>query len=139
MSGADPLSLLERAAAGDFDHEVRRFLADGAGSFLRAGGVVPLEKCLRLPGTPARLRKARRDVWLRAAWDAVEADSDWGRSCALALEVARFGAALWPRWRVLQKPPAGTSRLRECLFQAFKVDPENIPTTAPGIDKVLGR
>lgn len=133
----EPLPLLVQAASGDFDASVQRFLQAGLQRYLETGGTLPLERCLHLPTTPKGLCKARRDYWLRRAWKALEAASDWSRSLRLTEEVERFESrGIWRRWRELDTPPANVSELHGALFHAFKSGAD-IPRTAVGLDKIV--
>jgi hypothetical protein len=133
----EPLSIVARAAAGDFEGPVKGYLQGGFRRFLEAGGALPLERCLRLPTTPKRLQKARRDYWLRIAWDGIEASTDWARSVELARRVQEFRTlGIWQRWREHSEPPGGASELRAALFYAFKAGAK-VPETAQGLDSIL--
>jgi hypothetical protein len=63
-------------------------------------------------------RRERDELLLEAV--ALLPGTPWGRCVALEAEIHRFEGALWPRWSHLDEPPAGSSRLRECLFRARK-------------------
>jgi hypothetical protein len=45
--------------------------------------------------------------------------SRWARTRRLAELIDDFEANYWPDWKLLQRPPAGASRLRIALFEAF--------------------
>jgi hypothetical protein len=133
----EPLTLLTRAAAGDFDDDVQSHLKAGLRLYLETGGTLPLERCLRLPTTPKGLCKAQRDYWLRRAWESLDAPSGWSRSVSLAEEIKRFESRIWGRWREYDTPPEkNTSELSKTLFHAFRVGID-IPRTAVGIDKIV--
>jgi hypothetical protein len=55
---------------------------------------------------------------------------------ALAAEVRRFQAVLWPRWRDLEAPPAGASRLRSALFHAARSGVE-VPESARQLHRIV--
>ena len=63
----DPISLGEKLASGDMHPAALRWMSHGLALYFKAGGRVPLERLLHLATTPARLRRAQRNVWLRAA------------------------------------------------------------------------
>ena len=118
------LLLQEAAQSGAVPPDVAAWFDRGIEEFLSRQG--PLDECLNLTGGPG-MRKAltvylihRRDYHLRQAWLTLAASSPWKRSVALAGEIKRFEARVWPRWRDLSEPPPGSSDLRTHLFHAFR-------------------
>lgn len=111
-------TLARRVAAGKFDADVCTWLEKGFAARYLARGDIPLERCLALASTPAKLARAERDVHIFAAWCCDLAPSPWQRSVALKAEVKRFLMDIWPRWREDPAPPAGASELRRHLFLA---------------------
>lgn len=106
------------------------WLCKGFSAFLASGGKLPLERCLRLPTNERALQRARRDHWLRTAWQQVDpAASSWRRSELLAHEIHRFQAVKWVRWAQLAEAPEGARPVDQALFEAFRSH-ERVPTTA---------
>jgi hypothetical protein len=120
----DPLAALAAVVADDWDESCMRWARAGMATWLRAGGRIPLERCLRLPKTPAKLRQAIRDSHLRQAASLIDASTPYARARALEREIAAFMRCAWPAWRECSSPPPGTSRLREALFHALKAGDE---------------
>jgi len=75
-----------------------------------------------------------RDHHLYEAHRLTGGPSPWSRSLALAREIRRFEATVWPRWRHCDAPPEGASGLRRALFAAFKTGLE-----IPGSPRQLAR
>jgi hypothetical protein len=123
----------EKPNAEDLD-----WLCRGFSAFLAGAGSLPLERCLRLPTNARALRRARRDHWLRTAWQQINpALSPWRRSESLAHEVHRFAAGKWPRWSALERAPTA-SALDEALFEAFRSH-ERVPTTAMQLHNIASQ
>lgn len=121
----DPLELAQLVASSEPRDRRERWLRDGLTAWLKAGGELPLERCLQLERTPARLRLANRNVALRRAWRALgDADSQRRRAYLLAEELRRFCGAVLPRWREAGGPPRDASALRLALWDAVEAAPE---------------
>lgn len=133
-----PALLAARIASGDCDAEAMQWLTRGLRNWITAGGAMPLERCLRLPNTPARMRRLQRDHWLRRAAREIDADGPWRGACALKAELDTFmSRGGWLAWRDGDAPPEGTSRLREALFYAVKLnDGEDLSLRA--IQEIVG-
>ncbi len=133
---------LLRAHRVAYDHLERDdvdWLCQGFRAFLASEGKIPLERCLRLPTSARALRRARRDHWLRRAWNEMGDDvSPWRRSEMLATEIRRFATGRWLRWTHLEHIPAGASALDEALFEAFRSH-ERIPSTAMQLHNITQR
>ena len=128
-----------RVANESLEPEDISWLCKGFTAFLAADGRVPLERCLRLPTNERALRRARRDHWLRSAWQLVEPSaSAWRRSELLAAEVSRFHSSKWPRWSRLEQAPSGSTALETALFEAFRSH-ERIPGTAMQLHNIAGQ
>lgn len=106
------------SAAAKFVRGVEHWIREDAPS---------LDEALELGGgqgvRSARCRylAAQQRHFLNQAWLEVEGSKPWPRSVELARELERFEVSIWPRWRHLDDPPPGTSRLREALFRARKL------------------
>lgn len=121
----DHLELAERVAAGALDAAAMRWVCQGFGAYLKAGGSVPLERCFGLATTPAKLRMTRRNAWLASAVLEVQGSSTSMRVASLVAEYNRFLGWQWRAWRELSEPPAGTSRLRHALFHIARANDGN--------------
>lgn len=116
-----PMDLALRVAAGQITGPVLDMLQRGFTAFLDADGVVPLERCLRLPNSPVSFRKAQRNRWLLEVAKAVEGETAWAKCTAASAALTAFIArGEWRAWRDRKDPPAGTSNLRTGLFYAVK-------------------
>lgn len=116
-----PMELAWNVAAGAFTQDVQERLRRGFAAFVDAGGVVPLERCLRLPKTNAGVRRAQRNRWLAEVAKATDAPNTWARCVATSRALETFlSRGAWPAWKHLQDPPAGTSQLRTALFYTAK-------------------
>jgi hypothetical protein len=141
MPDADPLAGQEQVLDEAFDRAQRlangraedddiAWLSKGFSAFLGAGGSLSLERCLGLPRNDSALRRSCRDYWLRRAWKTLRAErSPWRRSEKLAVAVKDFQSRRWPRWRMLDAPPASASELELALLEAFR-STERVPRTA---------
>jgi hypothetical protein len=118
----DGLLLLERARAGDpraicslldaMDRWARDALQDGRRR--------PLETYLRLPRSPAALKRYMRDIWLACAIETIEADGEWSACVRLANEWDKFiSRGGWQQSRDCAEPPF-SSRLRNALWHATR-------------------
>lgn len=93
---------------------------------------VSLSRCLGLPDKPDLVRRAHRDVHLRAAAELIRADLLTSKSLAEALcaEVRRFSGHRWLCWSGLQHPPASATALETCLFLAMQAGGGVLPKTS---------
>jgi len=127
---SDQLMRAYRVANKALRGEDIEWLCNGFSAFLANSGRVPLERCLRLPANERALSRARRDDLLCVAWLLTDpALSAWQRSEALAAEVRRFGARVWPRWSAMLAAPDGAGAMDRALFEAFRSH-ERMPGTA---------
>lgn len=123
-------------ADGRLDDDDIGWLVQGFKAYLASDGTLPLERCLHLPAGDRALRRARRDSWLRCAWEQMEDEaSPWRRSERLAKAVKRFRSTKWPRWRALGAAPAHADGVEHALFEAFRSH-ERIPATAMQIHNI---
>lgn len=123
-------------ADGRIDVEDMGWLVRGFKAYLASDGTLPLERCLHLPTGDRALRRARRDSWLRQAWERLgEEVSPWQRSERLADVVNRFRTTKWPRWRALGAAPDHATDVEQALFEAFRSH-ERIPATAMQIHNI---
>jgi hypothetical protein len=126
----DGLARALRVADTRVQNDDIEWLSRGFRAYLASKGTVPLERCLRLPSGDAALSRARRDHWLRQAWNELGAQTTpWQRSELLAEMINRFRSLVWPRWQSLGCPPAAASPLEAALFEAFRSH-ERVPSTA---------
>ncbi|NUZ06064.1 hypothetical protein [Piscinibacter koreensis] len=129
----------QRVANDNIERADLDWLCRGFSAFLASGGKLPLERCLRLPTNERALRRARRDHWLRLAWQEIDATvSSWRRSEMLAVEVHRFQIGKWLRWANFEQAPAGASALDSALFEAFRSH-ERVPSTAMQLHNIAGQ
>lgn len=136
--GTDPMDLAWCVAAGQFNESVHDTLQRGFAAFVNAGGAVPLERCLRLPRSNARFRRAQRDLWLIQVARSVDGATSWARSAAVSKELDTFLACgAWRSWRDMQDPPAGTSNLRVALFYTAKFNDDKGLSTKQ-VNRVVG-
>jgi hypothetical protein len=127
---ADGLARAHRIAGVQLEADDVEWLSRGFRAYLASNGTLPLERCLRLPTGDGALGRARRDHWLRQAWDRVgDHVTPWQRSEKLAEAVRRFRSILWPRWRALAASPSTASQVDAALFEAFRSH-DRVPATA---------
>jgi hypothetical protein len=130
LSNDDGLARAHRVADVCIGEEDLEWLSRGFRAYLASRGTVPLERCLRLPSGDAALARARRDHWLRQAWNAIgEQATPWRRSELLADTVNRFRSFTWPRWSSMNCAPQAASAVEAALFEAFRSH-ERVPSTA---------
>lgn len=116
LSLNNPVELAAKLANGDPDPRVLRWAEEGFAVFFRHGGMIPLERCLCLPGAQG-LRLAQRNIWL------VQAAKLLPNVHSLAHEYDTFlSSGPWRAWRGLSAAPDGTSKLRIALFHAAKAN-----------------
>lgn len=71
--------------------------------------------------TEFQRRKARRDYWLREAWNSLPgALTPWQRSIRLASEIRRFTAGSWARTQTAPVVPPEFDAVRRALWHALK-------------------
>lgn len=137
-NATDPLELVSRFAAGDRSPEVLGWLQSGLAVWAWAGGAVSLERALKLPNTPGRVRRLQRDFWLRKVADLMGEPTPWLASVAAARELDQFlSRGPWSAWRDLAAPPDGASALRSALFWLAKSNLGR-STTAEHMSRILG-
>lgn len=72
-----------------------------------------------LPKTElSRLREARRNAWLRKAYELLDGVCGRNRCERLARESRRFESGNWQRWSQRDAAPDSASDLHVCLFHA---------------------
>lgn len=112
-----------RVSEGICGEPERLWLCEGFAIWYRAGGEVPLDRCLRLPSTFKKLRAIERRHYLLMAAAEIEADGIWCKCVLLAEELQQFIArGAWKRWKDLAAPPGGTSQLRTALFHIARLN-----------------
>lgn len=95
---------LDRLEACLNDDATPAWLRQGLGVWLRAGGALRLETALRLPRSPAELRRARRNAWLRLL--ATHFQGDPARLAAAVHGYVWNNAWRWQYWRRNHHGPA---------------------------------
>ena len=152
---ADGLDLIERIAAGDFAPDVKARLRECMAAYLLAGAEVSMERCMRVPNTPHRVRLAQRDAWIRRAALLMKSRSSHAAAIALEGELYRFVTrGRWAQLQGLRAPPEGLASLTVCLFHIARLNdgdtlsskqihrlirrefPEKCPTDAPTIEPI---
>lgn len=152
---ADALEMIERIAAGDFAHDVLTWLRQRMATYLLAGAEVSMERCMRVPNTPHRVRLAQRDAWIRRAALLMKSRSSHAAAAALEGELFRFlTRGRWAQLQGLNAPPEGLASLTVCLFHIARLNdgdtlsskqihrlirhefPEKCPTDAPTIGPI---
>lgn len=118
---ADPLAALDRVADGCATAADLAWLAGGLTAWRVARGAIPLERALRLPSAPARLRQAERNRWLAHAARQLATINPGAGPEQLHAELKNFARSAWPAWRGNSLPPPGSSRLRESMFHALRL------------------
>lgn len=126
MNDQADVALLASFAAGRDDPAAIELLRDALRRWMASDGLLPLQRYMRLK-TPADLRRADRDRWLRRAAAHV---CDVGE---LAVAVRRFEAGAWRSWRHGDVPPGQASELEQALFFALRAG------ALPASAKQLGR
>lgn len=107
----------------------------------REGRAPDLDAAFGLEGAQG-IRSGRWRMWkseqyrhLRRASELL-ADEPGSPSAALARQVGKFESDIWPRWRDLVEPPAGSSELRRELFAARKLG--RVPMSARQLLEIIG-
>lgn len=134
--------ILARAAAGDPEaaSAAAGILLRGNRVYFECGGEIDLAQCCGLPSPTARrkLELLNRDRWLCQAAKQIDADTPWGRSVKLGLELRKFSTRIWPAWQRKAEPPPGASMLHTCLFRAVLAAPEKVPTATRHLHRIVG-
>lgn len=122
--------------AAELTVEDAQALRDGLRLWVLADGELPLERCLRLPPTPRKLRQAVRDAHLRAAAAALGAPT-WQTADALRDRVEVFLGRRWPAWFDLAGPPVHADRVDAELWHAARAAGGALPTSTPTLFRLL--
>lgn len=131
------IEFASRIAAGQADGSALRWAQRGFAAFVRAGGAVPLERCLGLPRSERGVRMMRRNYWLAEAAKQLRSQSLWLCANDLAEELDRYlSRGPWGACRHLSEPPEGTSALRSALFHVAVAN-EGKSLSAKQIHRVL--
>lgn len=111
------IEFASRLAAGGADPSTLQWVQAGMAAWVRAGGEIPLERCLHLPRSPTSRRKMKRVEWVQIAANQLDAKTDWGICTGLAAELNQFlSRGPWFAWKNMKNPPAEASNLRTALF-----------------------
>jgi len=134
VPAVDPIQFVQRLIAGQPLPCDLHVLAIGVKTWVDTS--IPLERCLHLPTTRAKLRGLARNRWLCEAWQAIPGDlTPWMRAVTLAAEVRHFQASIWPSWRIYGKP-ADASQLRSALYEARLAAGKALPQTAVRLQQI---
>jgi hypothetical protein len=111
-----------RLASGQPDQASLRWIQKGFEAWLRNGGDIPLERCLQLPKSQARMRLMRRNFWLGLAAGLMEHKASLTNLAAdLSAELHTFvSRGPWVAWHALEHPPGDASQLRTALFHVAR-------------------
>lgn len=148
---ADPeqiLQLITRLAGpASIKCKDRDTLREIAKRFLSAGERGSLDEAAGLAASAGgggrswatRIREARRNRYLLDAADNIipAPESTWARASALSDAIATFLEKVWPKWREMDSPPAGSSAIYTALFQAAKEVNGQLPISAKRINELL--
>lgn len=131
-----------RLAQGRPELDTIRWLQDGLSTWINCSGSIPLERCLKLPTTPAKFTQLRRNYWLCKAAATLDASSSWQAANLLADELNVFmSRGLWRSWRHMLEAPEDASALRTALFYVAKAHQRMGRTdrvlTARQIDRII--
>lgn len=129
--------LLKVAAAVEqaADHDTANWFQSGLAAYLTGDETRSLDTLLGLTSqgvgrlSPKRdYLKKQRDLFLRRAFELTDLGKPNTRRCEeLAGMVKDFESRIWPAWRTMDGPPAGSSELRRLLFLAKRTG-EPLPT-----------
>lgn len=119
----DAMFLAAQVARGSLDQTVTAWLSTAFAAWIRAGGDVPLERCLHLPAGQKKRQIVRRNAWIRVAALCIEGSGVHYISLALEREMARFlTRGGWERWKGQALPPRTCSDLDAALFFVAKAN-----------------
>lgn len=120
MSDADdggdgPLAAITRIAAGEPAPGDLRWISRGFAAWLLGRGALTIERCLHLPRSEVKLRRAERDLWIVRAARWVEG----ARRLHKAFNAVE--RCHWRLWCDKPMPPEGTPELRVAIFHALRL------------------
>lgn len=128
--------------ASEWPPETAAWLRESCAAYLE--GARTMDECMQLAVGPSerslltRTALEERDRWLV---DAAKELSDKLYTAAKDLrgEVLHFEEVYWPKWCALEMAPADATRLRACLFGAFKAAPERegMPQVPHGVAQLF--
>jgi hypothetical protein len=108
-------------------------------TWARAGGVVSLERIMRLPQSPKAHLRLQRNRWLCEAVKYVKTPTSRGVAQALCDALNEFlSSGIWLAWRKLQEPPQDASALRRALFHVAKCN-GGAPISVKTINRVMDK
>jgi len=126
---------LGRLQAAVADPATPLWLRMGLQAWLRCGGAVRLESVLRLPRSPAELRRAQRDAWLVLLAEHFE-----GSLSQRAAAVHRYAwneAWRWQHWRCTHGgPPEHATPRAVAAFYAWRF---GLPRSTRQVQNILAR
>lgn len=110
----------------DFIDQPPRTAADewlraGLALWAKRGATMALHQCLRLPPSPAALRRVQRDRLLRQAASLIDAPTDWQRAGKLLERVRLFELRTWAVWHRLESAPPHATDLQRILFDLMRL------------------
>jgi hypothetical protein len=108
-------------------------------TWARAGGIVSLERIMRLPQSPKAHLRLQRNRWLCEAAKYVKAPTSRGIAHALCDALNEFlSSGMWLAWRKLQEPPQDASALRRALFHVARCN-GGAPISVKTINRVMDK
>lgn len=137
-----PMQFAVLLASGGMSAEalvwVQSFLATWINANASGTAPVSLERCAHLPASAIGVRKARRNVWLAKAMNAMDGANLKQRCEALSQRLDVFlSRGEWRRWKFDGDPPAGADALEAALFYVAKGIPENKGLSARQMRRIL--
>lgn len=135
--GESAMDRLARIAAAVYEPSDLEWLSAVIARWIRVGGAVSIDRVMRVPTTPKKRMKARRDYWLLEAAKTLPTSSSYTLSHSLAREFEVFlTRGVWHVWRQLEEPPPEASRLRAALFHVARAT-GGATVSAKTIERVL--
>lgn len=109
------------------------WLREGLIAWRACDGVVSLERCLRLPGSPQACARAARDRWISIASAEVDGETPWARASALAVFMTRHRHTLYGYVRRNERPRGA---LELALVNALRTGAP-LPRSAKQVQRIL--
>lgn len=133
-------ALLEMLAVGDPTPDALQTLWRASQEWLASGGELPLERFLRLPSTPAAVRKASRNLWIKRAAELIAPGANaFNQAARLEENLGIFiSRGQWPIWRKAKEPPQDASALRRALFHIVRYN-EGKGISARHISRIIAK
>lgn len=136
--GGDSVARMLSVAIARLDPQVVQWLQEAAQTWLNADGRLGFDRCLRLPTTPARVRRARRDLWLSKVVEAMSSDTLWGRCKLAGAMLSAFETrGAWRVWRDRLDPPSGAAGIEAAMFYVLRCSDGSSALSARQIHRVV--